>query len=201
MLSFSSQILALLLFFPLQNGSLEITTKSGSPRETETKAQVERLIKQHNLSKWYFTKKIVIEDNVIPHSHPVLTLSTRHLKDDELAVSTFVHEQLHWWVLANEAAADKAIEELKAKYPNVPYERPQGSGSEEGTYSHIIVCFLEGSALRQIYGELKAWQVMKFWEEDHYLWVYRTVNADGSAIAAILRKHKLFPPDKTPGSK
>lgn len=193
-------MLTLLCIAP-QQAAVEFSTKSNSEMERRVKEQMESLVKRYDLSKWYFTSKVAIEDNVIPHSHPVLTLSTRHVRDDDLAISTFVHEQLHWWVTSNEAAMEKAIADLKVKYPNAPIQSPHGSGDERGTYSHIVVCFLEGSAMRQLFGELKAWQIMKFWEEDHYFWIYKTVNTDASAIAAILRKHKLFPPAKPPATK
>lgn len=37
----------------------------------------------------------------IPYSHPVLTLHTRHLKDDLALLSTFVHEEYHWYETAH----------------------------------------------------------------------------------------------------
>jgi hypothetical protein len=40
---------------------------------------LERLLKQYDLSKWIFTRKVIIDQGEIPHSHPVLTLHTRHL--------------------------------------------------------------------------------------------------------------------------
>ena len=63
---------------------IEISLKNNSQSEIQTKEQLQRLLKTYDLSKWIFTKSVVIEENVIPHSHPVLTLSTRHIKDDEL---------------------------------------------------------------------------------------------------------------------
>ena len=68
---------------------LEISLKNKDQREEQTKQQLERLLSTYDLSKWIFTRKILIESRVIPHSHPVLTLSTRHLKDDELLLATF----------------------------------------------------------------------------------------------------------------
>lgn len=197
-MSLLSTLLATVAFATPQAASIEITLKNDSPTERRTKEQLERLLKQHDLTPWLFTKKIVIEDGVIPHSHPVLTLGTRHLKDDELCVATFVHEQLHWWVISQQENAKSAVAELKAKFPNAPTAAPDGANGEESTYNHIIVCFLEGSALRRIYGEFKAWQILSFWAEDHYKWVYRKVIDEGRSIAATLNKYKLFPPYPIP---
>src|SRR5262249_41281436 len=65
--------------------------------EAQTKEQLLRLLKTYDVSRWIFTKSIVIDERAIPHSHPVLTLHARHLQDDELLLSTFVHEQFHWF--------------------------------------------------------------------------------------------------------
>ncbi len=193
MISLSTLLATVAIAVP-QTTPLEITLKNDSPTERQTKQQLERLLKTHDLTPWLFTKKVIIEDSVIPHSHPVLTLSTRHVKDDELCVSTFVHEQLHWWVVSQEEGTKGAVAELKAKFPNAPTAAPDGANGEQSTYEHIIVCFLEGSALRRIYGEFKAWQIISFWASDHYRWVYRKTIDEAVSIAATLRKFKLFPP-------
>src|SRR5262252_392202 len=78
---------------------LDISLKSGSPAETQTREQLQRLLKTYDLSKWIFTKSILIDEKSIPHSHPVLTLHTRHLKDDDELLSTYLHEQLHWFLV------------------------------------------------------------------------------------------------------
>src|SRR5262245_18616039 len=95
---------------------LEISLKQGSRREAQTKEQLERLLKTYDVSRWIFTKSIVIDERAIPHSHPVLTLHARHLQDDELLLSTFVHEQFHWFLVQNEKDSDDAIKELRALF-------------------------------------------------------------------------------------
>ena len=42
-----------------------------------------RLLRTYDLSPWFFTNVIVIDEKAVPHSHPVLTLYTRHGRDDE----------------------------------------------------------------------------------------------------------------------
>src|SRR4051812_30597332 len=96
------RILLLFLLALLPNTALyarekiDISLAHGSKAEQQTKEQLQRLLGAYDLSKWIFTKSIIIDEQSIPHSHPTLTLHTRHLKDDELLLSTFVHEQLHW---------------------------------------------------------------------------------------------------------
>ena len=78
---------------------IEISLKHSSRVEIQTKEQLQRLLQTYDLSRWIFTRSILIDEQAIPHSHPVLTLHTRHLKDDELLLSSFVHEQLHWFLV------------------------------------------------------------------------------------------------------
>src|SRR5690349_9754470 len=67
--------------------ALEFSLAHGSPREVETRDQLRRLLSTHALLPWLFTRKVVIDEQSIPHSHPVLTLHARHLKDDDQLLS------------------------------------------------------------------------------------------------------------------
>jgi hypothetical protein len=173
----------------------DITLKNNTPAEAKTKEQLERLIKSYDLSKWIFTRKIEIDEKAIPHSHPVLTLSARHVKDDDLLLSTFVHEQIHWHFVASDKQTDEAFKDLKLMFPKLPDKGPEGARSEESTYLHLFVCYLEYRADRELMGELRAKQVMEFWSTDHYTWIYKTVLERPRDIGGILIKHKLMKPD------
>ena len=179
----------------INSQQLDIILKNNDQREQLTKQQLQRLLASHDVSKWIFTRKIIIESgfNVIPHSHPVLTLSTRHLKDDELLLSTFVHEQLHWYLGKKPKETEEAYKELRTRFPKVPVGFPEGGRDEESTYKHILVCHLEYQAIKGLLGELKARQVMEFWATDHYIWIYKTVLERDREIGSLMRKHKLVP--------
>ena len=135
----------------------------------------------------------MIEEGAIPHSHPVLILSARHVKDDELLLSTFVHEQAHWFLTQNNKATEEAKKELRAMFPKAPVNFPEGASDEESTYLHLIVIYLEYRADRELLGELKARQVMDFWATDHYTWIYKTVLEHTREIGNLALKHKLIP--------
>jgi len=191
-------ILTIFLFSAVLHGQVkvDISLKSGSPAETETREQLLRLLKTYDLSKWMFTASLVIDAKSIPHSHPVLTLHTRHLKDDDLLLSTFVHEQLHWFLVQNEKETQEAMKELRLLFPKVPVGFPEGSENDESTYLHLLVNYLEYQADKELLGELRARQVMEFWSTDHYTWIYRTVLERGRDIGNILLKHGLMPPGR-----
>ena len=174
-----------------------ITLKHGSAAEGQTRDQLLRLLKTYDVSKWTFTKTIVIEEQVIPHSHPVLTLSTRHLKDDELMLSSFVHEQMHWFLEGKRKETEEAVKELRVMFPKVPSGSPEGGQDENSTYEHLLVNYLEYRADRELLGELKAREVMEFWTTDHYTWIYKTVLERPRDIGQIAFNHKLVPAART----
>jgi hypothetical protein len=179
------------------SGGIEIALAKGTQAEKQTRDQLQRLLTNYDLSGWIFTKSVVIDETAIPHSHPVLTLHTRHLKDDELLLSSFLHEQLHWFLAGKKEGTDQAINELRALFPKVPVGSPQGAGDERSTYVHLIVNYLEYRADRELLGELKARQVMDFWAADHYTWIYSTVLSRGRDIGNIAFKHDLVPSGRT----
>ena len=159
--------------------------------EVQTKSQLQKLLAQYDLSRFIFTKEIIIDRGSIPHSHPVLTLHTRHLKDDDLFLSTFMHEQIHWFFTQHQDQTEQAVKELRTIFPKVPVGFPEGADSEDSTYLHLLVNTLEYRADKELLGELRARQVMEFWATDHYTWVYRQVLDEGDKIRAVLRKYKL----------
>lgn len=175
----------------LGQSELEISLKHGNDREKQTKDQLQRLLKQYDLAKWIFTKKILIEFKVIPHSHPVLTINTRHLDDDPRFLSMFIHEQIHWFASNKYSQTSKAMEELKTIYPDAPDGPPEGARNKESTYLHLIVCYLEYDAMRELLGVEKAKKIMEESSKDFYKWIYRTVLSDGDRINAILAKNGL----------
>jgi hypothetical protein len=187
---------SLLLLFSASLGhaqeALQISLKNNSEKENQKKAQTERLLKQYNLSKWLFTKSILIDEKTrIPHSHPVLTLNTDQLDDDTGAVSIFIHEQIHWFEEANAAARDKAIEELKVMYPEAPGGPPEGARDRYSTYLHLIVCYLEYQGMKELVGNEKAKQVIEASSKRFYRWIYRTVLSDEPKLRAVVEKHGL----------
>jgi hypothetical protein len=172
---------------------LSISLKHGDAKERATQSQLERLLSQYDLSQWTFTASVVIDEDAIPHSHPVLTLHTRHLSDDDLLLSTIVHEQAHWFFDQHQVDAAKAVSQLRELYPNIPVGFPEGSSDSDGNYEHLIVIYIEYEADRRLLGELRAWQVMSFWSQDHYTWLYRTVLSDRTRLRELVRKYHLDP--------
>ena len=148
---------------------LDIKLQHGDAAEAQTRDQLLRLLKTYDVERWIFTRSLVIDSTpgVIPHSHPVLTLNTRHRKDDDLLLSTFVHENLHHFLTQHADQTDAAKRELRKIFPKVPVGYPDGADSEDSGYLHLIVNYLEYQADKELLGELRAFTVFQFWTVDH----------------------------------
>jgi hypothetical protein len=180
-------------------GRPRITAKHGMPPEEATRRQLERLLDQYELSPWRFTGEVEIDEDDNPHSHPVLTLSTRHVKDDLLLLSTYLHEQSHWYFEAHPETR-AAMAELEAQFPGLPVGFPDGANDHDASYEHLCVNTFEYEALRRLVGELAARQVLEFWTTDHYRVLYRTVLDHRRDILAVMKHHGLEPPGQPPGT-
>jgi hypothetical protein len=188
-------ILSFCLFSLLANPAqaqrdVEISLKNNTQKEIQTKKKLQDLINQYKLSKWIFTQKVMIDEQErIPHSHPILTINTRYLNDDLRLMSVFVHEQIHWHEENNAERRDKALKELESIYPDIPTTSPEAARDRNSTYLHLIVCYLEYEAMKELAGADKAREIMQSWT--HYTWVYKTVLSDTEKIRAVVEKHKL----------
>ena len=171
-----------------QSPTVKFGTKNGSKYEVGIVERMKSLLNEHDLSKWIFTDTVLVEDHVIPHSHPVLTLSTRRMSNDDL-LSTFIHEQIHWHGEAKDKEVRDAMKDLKTFYPEVPVGRPDGARDEFSTYLHLIVCYLEYKGMVELVGKERAVAVME--SMNHYKWIYRQVLDYTDRIAGIVKKHDL----------
>lgn len=172
---------------------LKLRSAHDSEAEKQTVAQLERLLQANDLSRWTITHDIVVDETEIPHSHPVLTLHTRHLRDDELLLSTYVHEQMHWFLAAHPEQTAAAKTALRRLFPKIPVGFPEGSDGADGNYEHLLVVYLEYRADQRLMGELKAREVMQFWADDHYRWIYRQVLREPEKVGAVVKANGLIP--------
>lgn len=68
--------------------------------EKKVKQIIDNLISKHQNKIPRFTDEFNVKFNIVPHSHPILTLNTFHLRCSMPKVAylrTFVHENLHWF--------------------------------------------------------------------------------------------------------
>jgi hypothetical protein len=187
---------ALLILFAIAQSSeqaddVEIRTSTTATRELQGRDQLRRLLRDYPLKPYLFTKEVVIQSGVIPHSHPVLTLNTRYLDNDIAQLATFVHEQFHWFFdeHVGDNVIDAAVAELRTIFPNAPDSPPEGARGSRSTYMHLMVCTMEFEALASLVGRDRARDQLSEWE--HYKWVYRTVLKDTQPIINVMTNSRI----------
>lgn len=186
-------LIAAALALPASGASLDISLKHGSAHEQDLKKQLERLTAAHDLSTWIQTDKIVVDEKTIPHSHPVLTLHTRHYNDDGALVSTFIHEQMHWWLSRHRSQTRLALREIRQRYPVLAVGYPDGADSLASSQEHLLVIYLELDGVERVLGKAERERLLAYWSNDHYKKLYEIVARDREPIGAIVRKHQLMP--------
>jgi hypothetical protein len=170
---------------------VSIEARTDDAREVRTRDELRELIASHDLSGLQWTDRVLVENWVVPHSHPVLTLNTRTTGDDLL--STYLHEQMHWWTSA-QPGTDCAINATRETWPTVPPASTGGAKDESSTREHLLLCHLEHRAVAMLIGEDRADTVLQRQIEDVvYPWVYAQVQALGTKLDEICTNHDLWP--------
>lgn len=180
MLRFGSIACVVFLHLPTSvlgmQSPLNVTTKNGTDLERRGKEQIERLVRDYDIDRWMFTRDVIVESRVTPHSHPVLTVNTFYIDDDLGQLATLLHEQFHWPASEADARTEAAIAEFREMFPNAPDRSGRGARDQYSTYLHLIVCDLEFQAMTSLVGESRAREIMAAY--DHYEWIYDQVLND-----------------------
>ena len=160
-----------------------------TPREQLAKQTLEQVLASNNLKKYTFTRKVIIEQAAVNHAFPVLTLNGRFATSADEMLSSYIHEQLHWHLRDHASQQQAAIAELRRLYPRAPVGLPQSAESEYSTYGHLVDCYLEIVADRELLGPERTAAVIR--GKPWYTWIYATVLADEKQIADVVNRHKL----------
>jgi hypothetical protein len=169
--------------------SVKIDTKRNTSRERQTKDELGKILASYDLSKYIFTRKVMIEESAMNHAFPELTLNVRFLHSDDELLSSFLHEQLHWYLRDHSDKMQDAVAQLKRFYPHVPVGLPEGAETEYSTYGHLVDCYLEIQADRALMGPERTNEVLR--RKPWYLWIYRTEIEDEPRIGALIKSQRL----------
>ena len=158
-------------------------------REMRTAQALKQVLASYSLEMYMFTRDVVIEERAMNHAFPVLTLNVRFADSPDELLSSFVHEQLHWHLREHDAQQKAAIAELQQMYPNAPVGLPEGADTAYRTYGHLVDCYLEIQADRELLGPKRTDEVVK--NKPWYTWIYKTVLRDEAKISAVVEEHGL----------
>src|SRR5882672_11075690 len=164
---------------------VEIQTAHHSQCEQQEKQELEQLLKKYDVSKYTFTHTVTIEERAMNHAFPVLTLNVHFLGSDDELLSSFLHEQLHWYLRDHPVQMEQALTELKKFYPKVPVGLPEGADTMYSTYGHLVDCYLEIQADRALIGPERTDKVIR--NKRWYTWIYKTITEDEKRIDAVVK--------------
>jgi hypothetical protein len=165
-------------------------------REAErVQGMLQALRRRHDLSRYEYTRLVRIAPGSDTFSHPILTLGNRFAENEDLLLSTYLHEQMHWylWYLGTPEKDPVApfFDELVRRYPEAPTELPDGARNYESTYLHLVINWLEVAATAEFIGRHRAVAVADV--QRTYRWIYRTVIRDWDALQELYERHGLVP--------
>jgi hypothetical protein len=165
-------------------------------REAErVQGMLQALRRRHDLSRYEYTRLVRIVPGSDTYSHPILTLGNRFAESEDLLLSTYLHEQMHWylWYLGTPEHDPVApfLDELVRRYPEAPTDLPDGARSYEATYLHLVINWLEVAATSEFIGRVRACAVAE--AQRTYRWIYRTVLRDWDQLAELFDRHGLTP--------
>lgn len=171
---------------------IDIDLSSTEDRAKRARELLQTLRERRDLARFEFTKRVRIAPNEIPHSHPILTINTFAIENENKFLSTYLHEQVHWYLHDHRRPQlAKAIALLKKRYPEVPSPKSERARDEYSIYLHLVVNWLEIDAMSQVIGRDPALRV--FERPVAYRWIYRTVIKDWDLIGSVLRDTGVAP--------
>jgi len=165
-------------------------------REAErVRGMLQALRRRHDLSRFEYTRMVRIMPGGDTFSHPMLTLGNRFAENEDTLLSTYLHEQMHWylWYLGTPERDPVApfFDELVRRYPEAPTELPDGARNYESTYLHLVINWLEVAATAEFIGRRRAVAVADV--QRSYRWIYRTVLRDWDPLQELYERHGLVP--------
>lgn len=162
-------------------------------------ARIEGLLaalrRRHDLARYEYTRVVRIVPGSETFAHPILTLGNRFAGSEDLLLSTYLHEQMHWylWQLGTPDVDPVApfLDDLVRRYPDAPIGLPDGARGYEATYLHLVVNWLEIAAASEFIGRARAVAVAE--QATSYRWIYRTVLKDWDLLADLYERNGLLP--------
>lgn len=170
-----------------------VEAKHGSDDEEKTRQLLLGLMSEYDLTRYTFTRRVVVDETATPHSHPVLTMSTRFMvRSRDGALADYLHEQLHWFVSSKRRASRATNRDWRRQFGRVPKQSGGGAKTRRSTLLHLTVNWLENEALSDVIGTERARAVLHAKVDGNvYPWVYRQVREQGDLIGKTLRAHSL----------
>src|SRR5215472_8255531 len=128
---------------------VDIRTAHHTDSENSAATALADLLATYDLRRWMFTDLVTVDESILGgFSHPLMISPPRLTRRPAMALSTFIHEQLHW---IDGPGTDSATKEARERWPDPP-PSPGGCRSAQSTWLHMAICALEYQGLSEIIG-------------------------------------------------
>lgn len=176
-------------------GATEVDIRTAHDTQAEKSAAhvLAAVLATYDLRRWMFTDVVAVDESILGgFSHPLTISPPRLTKRPAMALSTFLHEQLHW---IEGPGTDSATAEASERWPDPP-PPPAGCHNAQSTWLHMSVCALEYQSLSEVIGESAAREELA--QHVVYSWLYEQILADPPWFSDYLERHGLAVPDQPP---
>lgn len=172
---------------------VDVRTANDTDSEKFGAEALRGVLAEHDLRRWMFTDLVLVDESIRGgFSHPLTInpgpLSTR----PATALTTFLHEQLHW---LQSPGLDAATTEVSKRWPDPP-PLPAGGHDAESSWLHLSVCALEYLSLIEVIGAAAA--IAELRQHRIYAWMYEVILADPGWFTDLLDRHDLRVPAEPP---
>jgi hypothetical protein len=177
-----------------QASGVDVRTAHGTERENAAAAALRAVLAEHDLRRWMFTDLVTIDETIRGGvSHPLTISPGLLVQRPAWALTTFLHEQLHW---LEGPGTDSATAEARTRWPDPPPLAAGGATDATSTWLHMSVCALEYHSLADLLGPSAA--VAELRQHAGYSWIYGQILARPDWFAGFLHRHGLQVPAQPP---
>lgn len=172
---------------------VDIRMAHGTEAEMTAAAALAAVLSAYDLRRWMFTDVVTVDESVRGgYSHPLTIGPPRLTRRPAMALTTFLHEQLHW---LEGPGTDSATAEASKRWPDPP-PLPAGCHSAQSTWLHMSTCALEFQSLSEFIGRDAARAELA--QHVSYSWLYEQILADPGWFSDYLDRHGLSVPERPP---
>jgi hypothetical protein len=177
-----------------QETQVDIRTAHGSDHEGAGAAALRAILDEYDLRRWLFTDLVTIDEQLRGGlSHPLTISPGLLVQRPALALTTFLHEQLHW---LDGPGVVGATAEASERWPDPPPRSAGGATDPASTWLHMSTCALEYQSLSEILGPPAAADELR--QHTGYSWIYGQILADPEWFAGFLGRNGLQVPGEPP---
>jgi hypothetical protein len=177
----------------LPAAGVDVRPVHGTDEEVAGAAALRGVLAEHDLRRWMFTDLVRVDADIRGgFSHPLTISPSLLMRRAASALTTFLHEQLHW---LDGPGSNDAAAEASRRWPDPP-PPPAGCHDAESSWLHMSVCALAYQSLSEILGPGAAAAELR--QHAQYSWVYGQILGDPGWFTGFLRRHGLQVPRQPP---